>query len=82
MKKLSQALKWDFKTHKYKPYTLPRGVLLVGLNNQISSCAGCGKPIIFGKSYTSLAIHTKIGIGYPVCKLCYLNEISEKNINN
>lgn len=82
MRKLSKALKWDFKTNKYKPYTLPRGVLLVGEDKQTTSCAGCGVGISLGRSYTSLTIHTQIGIGYPVCKSCYFKEVEEKNINN
>lgn len=43
--------------------------------NEIINCACCGRQITFGKSYRSLEIRTKDGVGYAVCEDCHEKEI-------
>ena len=44
------------------------------------NCASCGKPITYGKSYTSIEIENKIGLGYWVCGKCHWEEIDRRRL--
>ena len=71
-----KAQKWDYKKHEYDPYDLPENCRLY--DNDLSrkvACCQCGKEEDFGMMYTSKEIHTKMGLGYPVCETCYELEI-------
>ena len=68
------AQKWNSYHRKYRPYVLPEDELKCSLledsAEKIIACAGCGRPIKFGESLTSLEIHTESGFGFMVCHMC------------
>ncbi len=68
------AEKWDPYHGKYRPYVLPEDELKCSLledrMDKVIACAGCGKPVKFGESFTSLEIHTESGFGFMVCPMC------------
>jgi len=71
-------IKWDFKTREYEPY-IPDPSWNIKLISddmeELIDCANCGTHVIYGRTYTSRAIHTSIGLGYPVCGACYDKEL-------
>lgn len=74
------AQKWNPYHRKYRPYVLTEDELKCSLledsAERIIACAGCGRPIRYGKSFTSLEIHTESGFGFMVCPIC-LNQETE-----
>lgn len=73
--------KWDFKLEKYLPYEIPVNwnIALCEVDmNTVIDCAGCGKSIPYGESYTSRTIHTDVGLGYALCEDCYEKELDEE----
>ena len=70
--------KWNYETRKYEPYEVPTewNVSLYSADmDELINCAECGEQLTFGDSYTSLDIHTSIGLGYGVCPKCHEKEI-------
>lgn len=45
---------------------------------EIVNCAQCGRELPYGKCYTSLEVHTELGMGYAVCDGCYEAERSRR----
>ena len=75
------AEKWNYKTHEYEPYKVPAGATLCAEDmSTVIACARCGRKITFGKSYVSLTIHNRIGLGYMVCGDCLEEEFCEREI--
>ncbi len=73
------AEKWDFEKHRYEPYSLPPFATIYENDmEKIVVCAECGKPMKFGTSYVSLAIHNFMGFGYAVCEECHRKELAAK----
>lgn len=73
------AGKWNTRTHKYEPYELPDGAVMLALDmDMVVRCASCGIAIRFGETYTSRLIHNEHGIGYAVCPSCYEEEWNEE----
>lgn len=73
------AQKWNWKTHKYESYKLPLNSTMFQFDmDDVIACAGCGKHLKYGNSYTSLEIHNSEGIGYAVCEECYNEEWKRK----
>lgn len=72
--------KWNYKTERYEPYSSPakEKILFTQDMEQIVECANCGRKLKFGESYTSKTIHTSVGLGYPVCESCYIEEVNEE----
>lgn len=69
------AQKWNWKTHEYEHYKLPLNSTMFQFDmDDIVACAGCGKQMKYGESYTSLEIHNSMGLGYAVCEECYNEE--------
>lgn len=69
--------KWDYETRSYHKYSVPaewKVSTCCADMSQIINCAGCGKELPYGETFTSLEIHTKMGIGYGICKECYEKE--------
>ena len=67
--------KWNYDTHTYDDYVgYPGAKSYSDDMNEIVQCAGCGKDIKYGMTYTSMEIHTNLGLGYGVCKDCYSAE--------
>ena len=68
------AQKWNSYHRKYRPYVLPEDELKCSLledsAEKIIACAGCGRPVKFGESFTSQYIHTESGFGFMVCHMC------------
>lgn len=74
---------WDFKDKVYHDYELPEGAKLISYDTEeVISCASCGKEMKFGEGYTSLRIHTSMGLGYAVCEDCYCEEIKIERGND
>lgn len=73
------AEKWNYKTHSYEPYKLPKGACMTADDmSRVISCAECGRAVTFGKSYVSMQIHNHMGLGYMVCGQCYEVEKGER----
>lgn len=70
--------RWNHETHEYDPYTPnPEWVIVLysdDMERQVN-CASCGKDMTYGEGYTSKELHTRIGLGYPVCEACYNKEL-------
>ena len=75
---IANAKKWNYKTNQYDDYLLPDGAALTAPMSAVVECASCGKMMIFGEAYTSLEIHTKVGMGFAVCDRCHEHEIKRK----
>lgn len=71
------ALKWNYKMHKYDGYKLPKDCKLIANLQDIVSCANCGTKHEYGTMYTSHKIHNCMGFGFPVCQKCYEEELKE-----
>ena len=73
------AEKWDFEKHRSEPYNPPSYATIYEDDmEKIVVCADCGKPMKFGTSYVSLAIHNFMGFGYAVCADCHEKELAAK----
>jgi hypothetical protein len=73
--------KWNWKNHKYEPYRVnPKWHIVLWTEDfdERINCTSCGEELYFGESYTSKELHTKIGLGYPVCGNCYALENDRK----
>lgn len=73
--------KWNYKKHDYEDYKVPDNWNVKTYGNgmeEIINCCQCGKKIAFGDCYTSLEIHTELGLGYGVCEKCYQKEWQRK----
>ena len=81
MSDLKILQKWNFSTHEYEPYAVPKEwdtVVIADLDEEVS-CAGCGKRLRYGDCYCSTQIHTELtGFGYAVCRDCYRKEWRER----
>ena len=68
------AKRWNPYHGKYRLYVLPEDELKCSLledrMDKVIACAGYGKPVKFGESFTSLEIHTESGFGFMVCPMC------------
>lgn len=70
------AGKWNYETHEYDAYTLPKGAALYSSDmDKIINCASCGRTVVFGDTFTSFEIHDAVGFGYGVCPLCHAQEV-------
>ena len=73
--------KYSPRCRRYEDYEIPdtwNVALTAPTMDTFVDCAGCGRSIPFGASFTSLEIHTKSGIGYAVCKNCHAAEKKRK----
>lgn len=73
--------KWNYKTKSYDEYEIPnewRTPLLIGDLDAEVNCVQCGKKLKYGECYTSLEVHSSMGLGYGVCKECYDEEWKRK----
>lgn len=69
--------KWDYETHSYHGYGVPKEWKIATYCADMSqhiNCAGCGKLLPYGETFTSLELHTSMGFGYGVCNECYDKE--------
>ena len=70
------AERFNRSSGKYEQYNLPEGAVTYCEDMaKIVVCRSCGKPLLFGESYTSLEIHNKHGIGFAVCDRCMMQEV-------
>lgn len=75
-----KAEKWDVYEQEYKPHTLPEGATLI-LNAEDDTpidCANCGQSLPSSQAYTSLEVHSPMGLGYGVCLECHHDEIKRR----
>lgn len=73
--------KWNCKKHEYEDYEIPDNWNVKTYSRDMKekiNCAQCGRKIAIGDSYTSLEVHTNIGLGYAVCEKCYAKEWKRK----
>lgn len=74
---------WKPKEHKYEPYKLPEGSVIIAEDmNKDITCCKCGKHLKYGDSYCSREVHNDIGIGYAECADCYDKAIVERLTDN
>ena len=74
-----KAGKWNYQTHQYDEYELPEKAMMYTDNmDEKCQCASCGKNMVFGDGYTSMEIHTDLGLGLIVCEECYEQEFQRK----
>lgn len=79
---MTYVRKYDRSKHAYNPpVELPKEwhtPLIADDMNQMINCAGCGKELKFGNSFTSMIICDMSGaFGFPVCEECYQKELAE-----
>lgn len=73
--------KFNYQKHDYEDYEVPDHWNCKVYSNEmdlIVNCPQCGKELRYGECYTSLEIHTKLGMGYGVCSGCYESERKRK----
>ena len=66
--------KWDEEAHTYKPRLVPASWNVKAASDdmdEIVNCPHCGKELPYGKTYTSMQFHARMGMGYAVCEDCY-----------
>lgn len=76
--------KWNYEKHKYEPYKVSDTWNCKAYSSdmkEIVNCPHCGRKLEFGDCYTSMEIHTSIGLGYAVCEECYDKEWERKREN-
>lgn len=69
--------KWNWRAHEYEPYQPDPSwnIVLYSPDMDLSiNCTSCGTPMTYGQGYTSRELHTSVGLGYPVCEICYEEE--------
>ncbi len=74
--------RWNWRTREYEPYEVPDDRRCTTLSfdmDRIVDCASCGESLPFGRTYTSLEIHTQSGMGYGVCEKCYEAECGRRS---
>ena len=76
--------KWNYSKRIYEEYIISPiwHTPLIAELDEVINCAGCGKELPYGDCYTSLTIHTDMGMGYPVCELCYAKEWTERRASD
>lgn len=73
------AEKFNFKTGKYEPYTLPNKASLYEQDlDAVIECASCKKDVVYGDCFTSMTIHNERGLAYMVCPECCEKEWDER----
>lgn len=73
--------KWNWNKHAYEDLEVPDNWVCKCYSDdmtEVVNCLHCGKNITFGKSFTSMEIHTKMGLGYAVCEECYDKECKRR----
>ena len=73
--------RYDWASRSYAPYEVPaswRGEKYLQSADTAVNCAGCGKPMRWGDTYTSMEIHDRAGLGYGVCGTCYDKEMKRR----
>ena len=76
--------RWNWKKRKYENYDVPDNrcvkTFVADLDTFVD-CACCGKCLPYGLTYTSMEIHTDMGMGYAVCDECYEKEMKRRHGN-
>ena len=73
--------RWNWRKRKYENYDVPDSWCVKTFVNDLDTvvnCAHCGNGVPFGITYTSMEIHTGIGIGYAVCDECHEKELNRR----
>lgn len=74
--------RWDRDAGRYLPHEVPDDWNCKTYStdmDEIVNCAQCGRELPFGKCFTSLEVHTKVGFGYAVCEPCHGEEFERKH---
>lgn len=73
--------RYDWKASAYAPYLVPaswRVEKYLQSYEEPVNCAGCGKQLKWGETFTSAEIHDMAGLGYGICGECYDSELARK----
>lgn len=74
--------RWSESEHRYMPYVVPDDWHVSTYETDMSApvnCCQCGRELPYGECYTSLQVHTPVGMGYAVCGDCYFGlEVPER----
>lgn len=73
--------RWNWKKREYEDYEVPDNRFVATFAFDMDTgvdCASCGKCVPYGLTYTSMEIHTEIGMGYCVCQECYEGECKRR----
>lgn len=76
--------RWNWKKHQYEEYEVPDNWFVTTIAFDLDTfvdCASCGKGVPYGLTYTSMEIHTDMGMGYCVCQECYDEEWKRRTKN-
>lgn len=76
--------RWNWKKHEYEDFEVPDNRFVATYMYDLDTCidcASCGDMIPYGLSYTSMEIHTEMGVGYCVCYSCYEEEAKRRFSN-
>ena len=72
--------KWNYDTKQYDPYEVPEDwniPLYCEDLETVINCVSCGKKTLYGACYTSIVLHSDLGLGYAVCPECHEKELKE-----
>ena len=74
--------RWSESTRRYMPYVVPDEWRVSSFEEDMETpvnCCQCGRELPYGECYTSIQVHTPIGMGYAVCGDCYFgHEVPER----
>lgn len=64
--------RWNYSTHQYEDHEVSADwkVTTDADEYDVINCASCGTALKPDDSYTSMTIHTPVGIGYLICDKC------------
>lgn len=73
--------RWNWKKREYEDYEVPDNWFVATFAFDLDTavdCASCGNGVPYGLTYTSMEIHTDMGIGYSVCHECHEEECKRR----
>lgn len=73
--------KWNYKKHIYEDYEVPDDWNYKTYSDnmyEIVNCPHCGGRLLYGEGYTSMQIHTGLGLGFCVCEECYQKKMERR----
>lgn len=76
--------KWNNWTKRYENHEIPddwNTPLYTDDMSEIVNCASCGRKLPYGDAYDSKEIHSRHGMGYPVCQDCYVGECTRMRLS-
>ena len=77
-----QLRKYNERKRQYEPYEVPDewhvSCYETDMDTKVNCCQ-CGREVRYGECFTSMQVHTPMGMGYAVCERCYFDkEVPER----